>query len=120
MKKEITCIICPNSCGIAIEMEGNEIKSIAGESCKKGLAYARQEIRDPRRTVTTLVKVKGGDLPLVSVRTTKPIPKDKIFTAMAEIKKMEIEAPVNINQVIIPNVANLDAKIIATKNVLKA
>jgi len=33
MKREFTCIICPNSCRIKVEYEGNKIKSIEGAGC---------------------------------------------------------------------------------------
>lgn len=117
MKKDLTCIVCPNSCEITIEYEDKQIKSITGATCKRGEQYARQEVENPKRTIATLVKVKNGEAPLVSVRTTKPIPKDKIFDVMDEIKKMELKAPVQMHQVIIENVLNLDSDIIATKSV---
>jgi CxxC motif-containing protein len=115
MEKKLVCIICPNGCELSMVVEGKEIKSIEGASCEKGEDYAYQEITDPRRTIATLVKVKDGELPLVSVRTTNPIPKDKIFEVVDQIKKLEVTAPVYINQVIVANIANLGSDIIATK-----
>ncbi|QEK12912.1 DUF1667 domain-containing protein [Crassaminicella thermophila] len=117
MKREFTCIVCPNSCELVAEIEGKEIKSIEGALCKRGDEYVVQEIKDPKRTIATSVKVIDGEIPLASVRTTKPIPKDKIFEVMEEIKKVKVQAPVQINQVIIENVLNLGSDIIITKSV---
>ncbi|WP_291584412.1 DUF1667 domain-containing protein [Clostridium sp. UBA6640] len=119
MNKQITCIICPNGCELSVEWENQSIKNISGALCKRGKEYAAQEIQNPKRTIASLVKVTNGEIPLVSVRTTKAVPKEKIFDVMKEIKKLEINAPVKINQVIVKNILGLDSDIIATKFVEK-
>jgi CxxC motif-containing protein len=124
MKKELLknliCILCPNGCEISAMLdEDGIIQEIEGASCQRGGEYARQEIYDPRRNIATSVKVTGGELPLVSVRLTKAIPKEKIFEVMAEIKKAALQAPVSLGDVIIANVLGLGADVIATKDVLK-
>lgn len=119
MNKQITCIICPNGCELSVEWENQSIKNISGALCKRGKEYATQEIQNPKRTIASLVKVTNGEIPLVSVRTTKAVPKEKIFDVMKEIKKLEINAPVKINQVIVENILGLDSDIIATKFVEK-
>ncbi|MGL5329823.1 MAG: DUF1667 domain-containing protein [Peptostreptococcaceae bacterium] len=63
------------------------------------------------------VKVKNGSLELVSVRLDNNIPKNKIFEVMDEIKKVQIEAPIKIGDIIIKNVLNLNVDVIATKNI---
>lgn len=119
MNKQMTCIICPNGCELSVEWEEKSIKNISGALCKRGEEYVTQEIQNPKRTIASLVKVNNGEIPLVSVRTTKAIPKEKIFDVMEEIKKLEINAPVKVNQVIIENVLGLDSDIISTKFVEK-
>jgi CxxC motif-containing protein len=119
MNKQITCIICPNGCELSVEWENQSIKNISGALCKRGKEYAAQEVQNPKRTIASLVKVTNGEIPLVSVRTTKAVPKEKIFDVMKEIKKLEINAPVKINQVIVKNILGLDSDIIATKFVEK-
>ncbi|KAJ51718.1 CxxC motif-containing protein [Clostridium tetanomorphum] len=119
MNKQITCIICPNGCELSVEWEEKSIKNISGALCKRGEEYVTQEIQNPKRTIASLVKVNNGEIPLVSVRTTKAIPKEKIFDVMEQIKKLEINAPVKINQVIVKNILGLDSHIIATKFVNK-
>ncbi|WP_027625782.1 DUF1667 domain-containing protein [Clostridium lundense] len=119
MNKQITCIICPNGCELSVEWEEKSIKNINGALCKRGEEYVTQEIQNPKRTIASLVKVNNGEIPLVSVRTTKAIPKEKIFDVMEEIKKLEVNAPVKINQVIVKNILGLGSDIISTKFVEK-
>jgi CxxC motif-containing protein len=121
MMREFTCIICPNGCGISADIEIESgvsvIRSIDGALCPRGETYVRQELIDPRRNIATSVLVKGGILPLASVRLTKPIPKDRIFDAMEEIKKCSLTAPVTAGTVIVKNVLGYDANVIVTKSV---
>jgi CxxC motif-containing protein len=117
MIKEYTCIICPNGCEIEAKIEGITILEIEGATCPRGKEYVEQELVNPKRNIATSVSVEGGILPLVSVRLTKSIPKERIFDVMNEIKKIKLRAPVKINQVVIKNVLDLDSDVIATKNV---
>ena len=79
MNRKFTCIVCPNGCEIEVEYEGKDVKNIEGEGCRKGREYVVQELTDPRRNIASSVILLNGELPLVSVRLTNPIPKDKIF-----------------------------------------
>ncbi len=120
MKKLYTCICCPNGCDIYVELDNDRIVSFSGNKCKKGEEYIKQEITAPYRTIASSVLVKDGELPLASVRTTKAIPKDKIFKVMDEIRKVVLTAPVEEGTVAISNVCNLNSDIIVTRSVKKA
>ena len=120
MIKNMTCVLCPNSCELTATLEGGEVVSVDGNRCPKGYDYAVQELLDPRRTIASSIFVKGGEQPLVSVRLTNPIPKKYIFQLMDEIRKMEVEAPVRSGQVLLSNVFETDANLIATRNVTEA
>ena len=120
MKSEYICIICPNGCDLEVEYEGEKLLSCTGNSCPRGLGYAESMITDPVRSVTSSVPVSGGAMPLVSVRTSKPVPKRLIFGVMDEIRKVRAEAPVTAGQVIISGVLGTDADIIATRSVEKS
>jgi CxxC motif-containing protein len=117
MIRQYTCIICPNGCEIEAFIEGTSILELQGATCKRGREYVAQELVNPQRNISTSVSVEGGAFPLVSVRLTKAIPKERIFDVMNEIKKIKLTAPVKMNQVIIKNVLNLNSDVIATKNV---
>ncbi len=119
MKKEMICIGCPLGCSLIVEYVGKTIKNVTGNRCQVGLEYAEKEIFNPERTLTTTVRVNNGHLPLVSVRTSKPMPKNRIFDAMALLAKVEIEAPVKIGDEIIQNLFDTNVSIVATKNIVK-
>lgn len=111
-----TCIICPNGCTVETRSEPGKPIAVSGNKCKRGEEYVLQELTDPRRNIATTVLIDGAELPLCSVRLTKPIPKRDIFRVVEEIHKVRLTAPVQINQVVIHNVCGLDCDVIATKN----
>ena len=116
-KKEITCIICPIGCKILVDKKGNKVEITEGNKCKKGINYATNEALNPRRVLTTSALVEYGNWPLVSVKSSRPIPKDKIFEVLKEIKKIKVKAPIKIGKIIIKNVANTGINIISTKSI---
>jgi len=118
MIKKITCIDCPKGCQLSIDTDGRQIISLSGNLCEKGITYAKQEIENPERILASTVLAPNLSLKLVPVRTSKPIPKDKIFRAMEEIRKVRITQPVGLGQVIIKGLLGLDVDLIATREVL--
>ena len=116
MVRELTCIRCPIGCQLRVEIEGKKI-TVTGNTCPRGKEYGIKEVTNPTRTVTSSVKVEGGVLPLVSVKTKADIPKDEIFTVMKEIRKVHVTAPIQIGDVIISNVAGTGSDIIATRSI---
>ena len=116
--RELICIGCPMGCPLNVEMENGEVVSVRGNTCKRGDVYARKEVTNPTRIVTSSVIVEGGSLAAVSVKTKEDIPKGKIFDIMKELKGVKVNAPVHIGDVILSNVAGTGVDIIATKNVL--
>ena len=98
-------------------MEGNEILSVSGNTCKNGEKYAHKELTNPTRIVTSTVRVVGGTLGMVSVKTSADIPKGKIFDCVKELKAIDLPAPVAIGDVIIEDVCGTGVSVVATKNV---
>ena len=115
MKKELICINCPRGCNLNVEYEGNEITSVTGYACKRGVQYANDEILHPKRVVTSTVRVLGGKDPVTSVRTNGPVPKELIFDIMKEINRKEVKSPVNTGDVAIENVLDTGVDIIITR-----
>ncbi len=116
MKKNLTCVACPLGCPIEVEIENGEVVSVTGNTCKRGDAYARSEVTNPVRSLTTSVKVDGGLHPVVPVKSSGPIPKGEMFNCMKEINAVTIKAPVKIGDVVIENILGLGVDIIATNN----
>lgn len=118
-KRTLICVSCPVGCELTVTLDAGQIVEVEGNTCKLGIDYAEQEIFDPRRMVASTVKVKNGFHPLVPVYTENPVPKPKIMDVLAEIRKVEIEAPVKINDVVIENVVDTGINVIASRNMPK-
>lgn len=116
-RRELTCIGCPMGCQITVILQDGVVTEVSGNTCKIGDAYAREEVLAPKRTVTSIVKVSGGELPVVSVKTKESVPKEKMFAIMEELKGINVEAPVAIGQVLIENVAGTNVAVVATREI---
>ena len=116
-KRELTCINCPMGCRITVTMEGDNIISVEGNTCKRGHLYACNEVKSPVRTVTTTIKVSGGVSDRVSCKTKDPVPKDKIFEVMDAINNASAKAPIAIGDVLIEDCAGTGIPVVATKAV---
>ena len=78
--RELICIGCPLGCPLTVTMNGTEVVEVKGNTCKRGDDYARKEVTNPTRIVTSTVRVTGSSMThMVSVKTKEDIPKDKIF-----------------------------------------
>ena len=116
-ERKLICIGCPMGCPLTVEIDGGEVVSVTGNTCKRGDVYARKEVTNPSRIVTSTVRVIGGDHDMVSVKTKEDIPKGKIFECVKALKGVSVQAPVHIGDVILEDVAGTGVPIVATKNV---
>ena len=115
MKKEIICTVCPRGCHIQVEGEGDKVLSVEGQGCKRGLEYATAEFAHPVRILTTLVKLAGVQNDLLPVRSSQPVPKEKLFECMDVIRATTVKLPVKRYDVIVPNICGTGVDIVATK-----
>lgn len=116
--KEMTCIVCPNGCRLTVSETENGIQ-VEGNRCKRGYNFAVSEIKHPMRTICSTVKTIFKNVPVVPVRVSKEIPKEKIFDIMKEINKVVVKNKLGTGDVVIKNVLGLDADIIITSDILK-
>jgi len=116
--KDIRCIICPTGCLVHVENVNGEL-IIEGHSCKRGEVYAREEFVSPKRILTTTMRVEKGFLPLIPVRSDKPIPKDKLEETLKLIAKTQTKAPIKMGDTLIENVLGLDINIIASRDLIE-
>lgn len=114
MKKEIICTVCPMGCHITVEGEGEQILSVTGYTCKRGLEYASAEFAHPVRILTTTVKTDSQKCPLLAVRSNKPLPKEKLMDCMTIIREVQAKAPVNRYDVLVENICDTGVDIVAT------
>lgn len=115
-KTKLICIDCPVGCEINVTYDGKTVLEVDGNKCKKGINYAETEIVDPKRMIVTTVRVVKGLHRLVPVRSTEAIPKNKIFKVLDKLCKIELDAPVEIHQVVLSNAAGTGVDIIASRS----
>ena len=119
IKKNLTCNVCPIGCRLEVTMDdAGNITEITGNTCKRGADYAQNEFTDPRRTLTTTVKLTGSASDkFLPVRTSAPIPKPKLMEAMALANALCASAPVKVGDVISADFIEKGIHLIACKNV---
>jgi len=113
MAKKFTCIICPRGCSLTIDDKFN----VTGNTCIRGEQYAKSEMTNPMRSLTSTVRVTNRKDTVVSVKTSDSIPKNLIFRVMLEIDKATTKAPTHIGDVIIKNVLDLGVDVVVTKEI---
>lgn len=106
MKRELTCIVCPVGCTLVVDLDGKEIKDVKGNTCPRGKEYAINECTNPLRTITTTVRCENGTV--IPVKTSCPIPKDRLFDAMNIINAAVARLPICTGDVIIKDVFGSD------------
>ncbi len=102
---ELICIKCPRGCNLHVEGD-----KVTGNLCPRGLDYAREEQTNPMRIVTTLIKVNNK---VVSVKTSKEVPKNRIQDVLDEVAKIRVEKT-QIGDVVLSNLLGLGADIVVT------
>lgn len=116
--KELVCIRCPLGCALQGWLAEGEWH-VEGNGCPRGEAYFIKEAANPSRTVTGLVRVTGGQLPVVSVKTVPEVPKARVMDVARGLARLEVRAPVSIGQVVEEDFLGTGASLIATKSVGK-
>ena len=117
----ICSIVCPTACRIAVTIDENgEIVTLDNANCKQGREYARQEVLNPVRTLTTTVRIESADKehPLLPVQTEKAIPKKLLMPAMRELSGVSITPPVHYGDVVAKDIAGSGVDVIANVEVL--
>lgn len=121
MTKDLICIVCPVGCRLTVEKDDTAEKGyvITGNTCKRGVNYAIEEMTHPTRMVPTTVKIEEAFLNRLPVRTDKPIDKNLIFEAMTIINQYSCKAPVKMGDILIENILGTGVNIIATRSMSK-
>lgn len=115
MKKEFICILCPRGCHVFIDDTGK----ITGNFCARGVKYVETEMNEPKRTLTSTVRTIFEEMPRVSVKTSTPIPKDKIFAVMDLLNDVLIDRPMNIGDKVLENILGTGVDIVLTRSIMK-
>lgn len=114
MVKELICISCPMGCHLKVDVDN---KTVTGNTCKRGEIYGLNEVTNPVRVVTSTVKVNGGELPVVPVKTAGAIPKKLNFECMKVINEITVNAPVKMGDVLIKDVLGTGIDVVASRDI---
>ena len=120
-QEEITkliCITCPKGCTLEVHREGDTVVKVE-QGCKRGHEYANRELVDPRRMVSSTVKISGGVHPLLPVYTSDAFPKPRIPELMSTLRSLKIKAPVRMNEVVIKDALGTGINILASRDIPK-
>lgn len=113
--RKFLCVSCPVGCALTVKLEGHEISEIEGNVCARGIEYAKNEVTNPTRVLTTTVRVRGASLPVCPVRSRSPIPLGEAYNAARELARVTLDAPVEIGQVVMENICNSGVDIVASR-----
>lgn len=114
------CVNCPVGCDIKVTVREGEVTGVEGNACPRALEFAKKEIADPQRVFATTVRVEGGKLPVCPVRSRGPVPKNRVFDISREVARISVQAPVEIGQVIVPDVCGTGVDIVASRSLKSA
>ena len=107
MEKKFTCVVCPIGCELCVRYDENNISddtiTVSGNTCPRGEKYAKTELVHPERTLTSIVKSDSSILPMIPVKTSASIPKDKIFDAMKLLNTLSVNVPVKAGDILYKN-----------------
>lgn len=116
--KQLVCIGCPRGCRLTVKENSGEF-IVTGNTCPRGKAFAISEMTEPKRTICSTVKTVFPGCPVLPVRVSDDIPKDRIFDVMREINAVVLTERIGRGDVIIENVLGLGVDVISTSDLLK-
>ena len=115
-KRSMICIVCPVGCHLEVDEQTLEV---TGNRCPRGDAYGKKELTDPRRMLTSTVKVNSQLQRRLPIKTTDDIPKGLLFKAMEEINKITVQVPVNTGDILLENILDTGVDIVSTMTLEK-
>jgi CxxC motif-containing protein len=114
-KKHFVCVVCPVGCEIDVVHDGSKIISMEGNKCEKSEEFVSQELIEPMRILTTTVRIQGSRWPVIPVRTDKAVPKRLFPRIMKRLRRIQLQAPVNMLDVVVRSITGTGANVVATR-----
>lgn len=108
---ELTCIRCPIGCHLSVTKNADGSVTVSGNTCPRGAEYGKQEITQPKRTITTIKKTTNGT---ISVKTSKAVNKEIYFDVLKAVRDVKVKKSYKFGEKLIENVCNSGADIIIT------
>jgi CxxC motif-containing protein len=115
---QVICVRCPRGCEVSFHTdEAGQVSEVTGNFCKLGVAHVQSELTDPRRTLTTTVRVAGGRHALVPVWSEAPLPKDRVLEVAGLLRNKVLTAPVQCGDPVLEDVLGLGIRIVTSASV---
>jgi len=115
MEKKLVCIVCPVGCRLTVTGRPDDL-AVSGEGCKKGVAYAIDEISNPQRMVCTTARITGGIHSVIPVKTDRAIPDKYKLEVVKAVKDLVLKSPVRVGDIIIPDLFGTGVNLVAERD----
>ncbi len=112
MSNHLTCIVCPIGCQLTIDETG----AVSGNHCRRGAEFAKTEMTNPTRMVTTTVAIEGAIHRRLPVVSSCPVPKSRVMDFVKEVQKIKVSAPVYCGDILLSDVLGLGIELIASRS----
>lgn len=116
MKKVYTCIVCPIGCRLCVTDDGAAV-TVSGNRCKRGKQHGLNEYSDPTRMLTTTIALSGAYTRRLPVISTREIPKRLMNECLRQLYQTCASAPIEAGTVIVQNIRDTGADIIAARSI---
>lgn len=116
MKKEFICIVCPVSCNLIVEEVDGQLE-VSGNQCKRGLIFGENEFKNPKRMLTTTVKITGSSIKRLPVISVDEVDKDRLIELAELLYKIQVKSPISRGDIVVKNIADTGVDMIATRTI---
>ena len=116
MDNQFICKNCEKQCVLDIDEYEGSIE-VTGNQCSDGINYAMKEKDNTKGILTTLVRIKGGRISVLPVKSSMPIERKIWLECSKALSRIYVGIPVKIGDVICKNILNTGVDIVSTKNV---
>ncbi len=114
---ELICITCPKGCHLKVDEENDY--AVTGNSCPRGAEYGKNELKNPKRVITSTVRTNSDEHPRCPVKTAGAVAKGKMFDVMTLLDDITLTTPIKVGDTVIENVLDTGINIVACKNIEK-
>ncbi|AKN33151.1 hypothetical protein Ccar_20830 [Clostridium carboxidivorans P7] len=118
MIKEIICDKCNKKCILGIDKYDDSIE-VSGNLCNIGEEYANFKINNNKDIFTTLVRIKGANSNVISVKSTKPLDKKLWVECSKALSRLYVGAPMRQGDIVCKNILNTGVDIVSTKTMVR-
>lgn len=114
---ELICITCPKGCHLKVDEENDY--AVTGNSCPRGAEYGKNELKNPKRVITSTVRTNSDEHPRCPVKTAGAVAKGRMFDVMTLLDDITLTTPIKVGDTVIENVLDTGINIVACKNIEK-